>query len=149
MSGVRDPSNNTSMLNVDASGNLRVTGGGPGAAATTVTGGASGASATSNSSTTAYATNKVIKAAAGNLRRITGYNSLASAQFIQLHDSAALPADASVPVAIFSVPASANFTIDYGLEGRTFAAGIVVCNSTTGPTKTIGAANCWFDAQYT
>jgi hypothetical protein len=73
---------------------------------------------------------------------------LGSAQFIQLHDAAALPADTAVPEVFITVPASSNFSIDFGQYGRTFVNGIVICNSTTGPTKTIGAANCWFDVQY-
>lgn len=106
------------------------------------------ASAPSNATTTAYAASLVIKGSAGALFGITGYNSLASAQFIQLHNASSLPADAAVPVVVIAVPASSNFSIDFGVYGRWFTTGIVVTNSTTGPTKTIGAANCWFDAQY-
>lgn len=101
-----------------------------------------------NKTTTAYAASLVVKAVPGNLYGLTGYNSKASAQFIQIHDAAALPDDASVPKVVFTVPATSNFSIDFGEHGRSFATGIVVCNSSTGPTKTIGSADCWFDAQY-
>lgn len=104
--------------------------------------------APTSASTTAYASNVVAKASAGVLYSITGYSSRTSAQFIQVHNAAALPADASVPVLIFYVPASANFSLDLGRYGRYFSTGIVVCNSSTGPTKTIGAADCWFDVLY-
>jgi hypothetical protein len=104
--------------------------------------------APTNATTTAYATSLIVKASAGTLYTITGYNSKTSAQFIQIHDSATLPADAAVPKVIFVVPASSNFSFDLSPFGRSFAAGITICNSSTGPTKTIGAADCWFDAQY-
>lgn len=104
--------------------------------------------APSNATTTAYAASLIIKASAGTVYSITGYNSKTSAQFIQLHDSATLPADAAVPKVIFYVPAQSNFAFDLTPYGRSFAAGIVVCNSSTGPTKTIGSADCWFDVQY-
>lgn len=104
--------------------------------------------ALSNITTTAYATNLVIKGSPGRLYRLAGYNSLASAQFIQLHDASSLPADTSVPKVILTVGASSNFSVDFGLLGRYFAVGIVVCNSSTGPTKTIGSANIWVDAGY-
>ena len=104
--------------------------------------------ASSNASTTAYAASLVVKASAGTLFGISGYNSLASTQFIQIHDAAALPSDNAVPKVVISVPASSNFSIDFGIYGRAFGTGIVVCNSTTGPTKTIGASNIWVDAQY-
>lgn len=101
-----------------------------------------------SSTSTAYEASRVVKASPGRCRKIIGYNSLASAQFIQVHDAASLPADTAVPKTVISVPASSTFEIDYSENSRFFSVGIVVCNSTTGPTKTIGAANCWFDVLY-
>lgn len=101
-----------------------------------------------NSSSAAYETSRVVKSTPGVLFGLSGYNSKASAQFIQLHDASLLPAEAAIPVSVFTVAASSNFSLDFGLKGRKFDKGIVICNSSTAQTKTVGAADCWFDCQY-
>jgi hypothetical protein len=97
-------------------------------------------------SSTAYEASHVLKASAGTLYEVSFYNSSASAQFYQLHNSATLPADTAVPVRIINVPAGGMGSFDFGLRGRPFSTGIVVTNSSTGPTKTIGAADSFYDA---
>lgn len=105
--------------------------------------------ASSLSSSVAYETNRVAKASAGRLFVVNGYNSLGSAQFIQVHNATSLPADTAIPVCVITVAASSNFSIDFGPLGIPLSIGIVLCNSSTGPTKTIGAANCYFTVSYT
>lgn len=100
-----------------------------------------------NRSTTAYAASLVISASPAKLHRVSIYNNSGSAQFVQLHDAASLPADTAVPKAIIRIATASSFVWDFGDSGRVFNTGIVICNSSSGATKTIGAADCWFDAQ--
>lgn len=94
----------------------------------------------------AVAASRVVKNAPGKAFRLTMFNGNAAARFFQVFDAAALPAEATVPLLSKSVAVGDSFTFDFGIYGRTFAVGIVVCNSTTGPTKTIGAADSLFDS---
>ena len=101
-----------------------------------------------NATSTAYETSRVVKNIPGTVYGLTGYNSKASAQFIHLYDATAVPADTAVPVVVITAAASSNFSIDFGIYGRRFTTGICIGNSSTGPTKTIGSADCWFDVQF-
>lgn len=79
---------------------------------------------------------------------ITVYSSLASAQWVLVFDASSLPADTAVPRMAFPVGATSNLGLYFGPMGRIFRQGLVLCNSTTDTTKTIGAANCFFDVEY-
>jgi len=101
-----------------------------------------------NSSSNVLASSLLVKAGTGTLFGVSVFNSKASAQFVQLFDLAVLPADGAVPTATFTVAASSNLGLYFGSVGRSFNAGILLCNSSTAATKTIGSADCFFDAQY-
>jgi hypothetical protein len=106
----------------------------------------------SNATTTQYVSSLVVKSTVGGgtLYSITGFNSKTSSQFIQVHNTTAVPTSNGTvaPVLLFIVPASSNFSLDLTPYGRFFSNGITVCNSTTGPTYNAGSADCWFDVQY-
>lgn len=95
----------------------------------------------------AYGASLVVKTGPGIFYGFTVYNSAAAAQFIQWFDAATLPADGAIPAGFITVATVASAGVNW-LPGRTFLTGIVICNSSTGPTKTIGAADCFFDAQF-
>jgi hypothetical protein len=91
---------------------------------------------------------RVIKAKRGRLLTLMVYNDSAADQYIQLHNAAALPANGAVPDYVFKVGAGNNGFAEFITTGLDFDTGIVVCNSSTAATKTIGAADCWFLALF-
>ena len=78
----------------------------------------------------------------------TVYNTKASAQYLNVFDGSTLTADGAVP--LFSWPLAANSGVGFGWQpnGRQFQGGLVLCNSSTDATKTIGSADCFFDVQF-
>lgn len=66
-----------------------------------------------------------------------------AAQYLQVHESATLPANGAVPalpaIALAAGPSTTQF--DLGGVGIDLDA-ITLCNSSTAATKTIGAADC-------
>ena len=78
----------------------------------------------------------------------TVYNSKTSAQYILVFDASSLPIDTKVPLFALPVAASSQVSAYYGAPGRIFRQGLVLCNSSTDTTKTIGSADCFFDVQY-
>jgi hypothetical protein len=97
---------------------------------------------------TAYEKSHVIKASAGTLISLNGYNSKASAQFILIFNSASVPADGTAPsYTPIRVQPLSNFSLDVPITGIPFTTGISVCSSSTGDTKTLGSASdVWFTA---
>ena len=95
---------------------------------------------------TAYEASRVVKASAGTLLSLTGYNS-GPAQFIQLYNSTTLPANGVAPSLVVAVPATSTFAFEWR-NGIPLSTGIVVGNSSTAPTKTIGSADCYFTATF-
>lgn len=94
-----------------------------------------------NSGGATYVTNQVIATKAVKLVSLAVYNS-GAAKFIQLHETATLPADGAVPAyPPIAIAGTTFLVIDFGNAGVDFDA-LTICNSSTGPTKTIGAADC-------
>ena len=78
----------------------------------------------------------------------TVYNTKASAQFLNVFDNATLPADTSVPLFSWALAANTGVGFSWAPQGREFVSGLVLNNSSTDATKTIGSSDCFFDVQY-
>lgn len=103
-----------------------------------------------NSPSFGYVSSLYVKGGWTTLYGFSGYSSRTSSQFIHCFNIGS-PVDlvaGLVPVIVISVPAASNFSFDAGLHGRRFSRGLVIANSTTGPSYTAGAADTTFDVQY-
>jgi hypothetical protein len=101
-----------------------------------------------NTRSNVYENARQVKGGPGYLFGFTVYNSKGSGQFIQWHDSAVLPAEGAVPEGFMDIATVIAKSVQWLPLGRSFLRGIYLVNSSTGPTKTIGSADCFFDAQY-
>lgn len=95
-------------------------------------------------SSTAYENSRVIKASPGIVYNLSGYNSKATAQFIQIFNSTTVPADTAIPIFTGTAAGLSNFNFNFGPLGLSFSTGVSISNSSTGATKTIGSADCFF-----
>lgn len=101
-----------------------------------------------NNPSVALEASRVIKAGPGVLYGLSGYNANAGTRYIQLFNSITVPADAAVPVFTVPVATGQPYSIDFGAYGMGFTTGIAVCSSSTGPTKTVSAADAWFTPRF-
>ena len=92
----------------------------------------------------AYEASRVIKNIKGVLFGVFGYNS-GAAGFIQIFDSATVPADGAAPDIVIAVGATSNFQLMIGDRSYPFVNGISYCFSSTGPTKTLSTATAWIN----
>lgn len=66
----------------------------------------------------------VVKASAGRLFKIDGYNAAASVRWLKLYDKATAPSAADTPRRSIALPASSRFELNFTDLGLAFAAGI-------------------------
>lgn len=88
-----------------------------------------------------------VKTGPGTFYSITMTNTNAAARFLQVFDAVKLPADGTVPLFSRSVPIADSLLLQW-TNGHTFLYGLVVCNSTTAASKTLGAADSIFDVSF-
>ena len=98
-------------------------------------------------SSVAYAASIQVKIGEGLLYGFSVYSSKGSAQFIQVFDTGSAPTNGAIPVAIFTVAATANLPVEW-VHPRHFGAGCWIANSSTGQTLTAGSSDTWFDVQF-
>jgi len=98
-----------------------------------------------NANSRAQAASLVVKGSPGLLFGFTV--SSTAAQWIQLFDAPTAPSNGDVPTLSLAVTAGAQIGVAW-IPPRGCRQGIVVCNSSTQHTLTLGTATCIFDVQF-
>lgn len=101
-----------------------------------------------NATSPALASSIVATTGVCRLFGFTATSTNVAAQFVLVFDALAVPANGTVPLYAVNVAAASSVAVYYGSVGRSFDRGIVVANSTTQGSLTIGAADTIFDVQY-
>ena len=102
-------------------------------------------SATLSSPVSDYENSRVVSASACKLVMLCGYNS-GPAQWIQIFNSATVPANNAVPVVSYGIPSQSSFQIPIPVSGLPLSTGCSWSNSSAGNKKTIGSADCFVTA---
>jgi hypothetical protein len=95
----------------------------------------------------------VVKASPGILFKVFIYNNNAAIRYLHIFDSTSLPTNGAAPnIPPYSLPATGTAVsptvVDFGNDGVRFTMGIVVANSTTQTTLTIGSADSAIAVSY-
>ena len=107
------------------------------------------ATAYSQYSSSAAEHSKVIKATPGRLYGGILSNANAAARYFQFFNSTSVPADSTVPVVTIYCPAGQSVSFSFAdTDGLYFSTGIVICNSTTQNSKTLGSADSLFNVAF-
>lgn len=93
-------------------------------------------------------TNSIVLSQPCNVEGFQCYSTNAAQQWIFVFDANALPGNGTVPSFAFQIPATGPASAYFGSRGRVFQEGLVIANSTSGSTFTIGANDCTIDVQY-
>lgn len=102
-----------------------------------------------NYTTPTVEASKVVKASAGTLFVISGFNQNAADRYVHVFDATAVPADGATPAIV--IYAVGDSTFGYGapaMYGRYFSTGITIAFSSTLETLTIAGADMHLDIQY-
>lgn len=88
----------------------------------------------------------LVKVTAGRLHWISVFNGNAAQRFFQVFDSATVPLDGAIPTYIQALSATSSSAKELAFppEGFKFTNGLYVCTSSTGPTKTLAAADLFY-----
>lgn len=98
-----------------------------------------------NYSTKAMAGQLIIFSGPAKLYEVRGYSTIT--QFILIYDRNSAPGANTKADLILKVAADDNFSLSFS-RGRSFLNGIVICNSSTAPTKTANIDSYLVDIQF-
>ena len=101
-----------------------------------------------NAFTPALAASLVAFTGQGRVLGISVSSTKGSAQFFQVFNANAVPANGAVPLLSIDIATVTAKGIAFTPGGRWFSVGCVVANSSTQGSLTIGSADCLFDVQY-
>lgn len=100
-----------------------------------------------NGTTQALANSLIAMAGPCRLFGLMASSTRASGQFIQVFDANVVPANGAIPFASVDIATVTAKGLYWGSIGRWCKYGVVVCNSTTQGSLTLGSADCLFDVQ--